>query len=81
MGLNLAQNLPNLQLSLRCMWASNQSECLSRAPDDQIQTLCLVHIQNDKRLLEEKDYVLENPVGNLGSKFSEEYNRFENRMV
>ena len=48
MGLNLAQNLPNLQLSLRCMWGSNQSECLSRTPDDQIQTLRLVHIQQDK---------------------------------
>ena len=63
------------------MWGSNQSECLSRTPDDQIQTLCLVHIQQDKRLLEEEDYVSENPVVNLRNKFSEEYNRFVNRMV
>ena len=44
-------------------------------------TLCLVHIQQDKRLLEEEDYVSENPVVNLRNKFSEEYNRFVNRMV
>ena len=44
-------------------------------------TLCLVHIQQDKRLLEEEDYVSENPVVNLRNKFSEEYNRSVNRMV
>ena len=78
--------------SRRCVWctSSRTKVMLWKWKSDVVKvkksesekvTLCLVHIQQDKRLLEEEDYVSENPVVNLSNKFSEEYNRFVNRMV